>query len=60
MIAQKLKYYKTQPSTTDIEKAIESKRLLWAKEMKPLITEVYDFDDAKTTLLSALSNIDLV
>lgn len=60
MITQKLKYYKQKPNSADIKTAIDSKQLLWSKEMKPLITDIYDFADAKTTLISALSKIHLV
>ncbi len=58
-IITKLDYYNIEPDISSITNAIESKRALWAKEMKSLVGGIIDFDDAKDTLLLALSGIGL-
>jgi len=55
MVRSKLEYYGMKPDMSDIKDAIESKRLLWPKEMRPLIDTLYDFDDVKDTVISAMA-----
>jgi predicted nucleotidyltransferase component of viral defense system len=52
MILSKLSYYDLKPKSSDLRKAVKSKRVLWSKELRPLLHgEIPKFEEVKKIVL---------